>query len=185
MIRRQDDGLIETALFKVKRHHGCPVFAGLKGVLSFVQSQIPLVMPLPVTTQAAGLEDWFDVLDEIDAAHLLEHDALRPLSPGGDPLLEHIGLILGQQFALGRHDLIGIGGENCGRVERAVLWFARHHDFAVFAALQQPLVGVQLKFPFRFLLPMTTQACRLEHRFDLLFKGHLGLGQGPKQSRGN
>ena len=62
-----------------------------------------------VTTRAAGLENWLDVLDEIDATHLLEHDSLRPLGPGGDPLLQGIGLILVEQL-LGQHHLIGIGG---------------------------------------------------------------------------
>ena len=137
-------------------------------------------MTLAVTTQAAGLEDWLDVLDEIDATHLLEHDSLRPLGPGGDPLLQGIGLILVEQLPLGRHHLIGIGGKNRGRVERAVLRFSGHHHLAVLATFQQPFMGVQLKFPLGFLLPMTTQAGRLEHRLHLLFKGHLGLGQAAK-----
>ena len=121
--------------------------------------------------------------DEIDPAHLLYHQALRPLGPGGDPFLEHVGLVARERFTLRRHDVVVGRWQDGGGVERAFLRLAGDNDLAVLAALQQSLVGVEPQLALITFLAVTAQAGRCEHRLDLFLERHLGLGQAPQRSQ--
>ena len=151
-------------------------------MLALVQSQIALVVPFAVATDAGRLQNRLDVLDEIDPAHLFYHQTLRPLGPGGDPFLDCVGLVVREQFALGRHDVVVVRRQDGGGVERTFLRIAGHDDLAVLAALQQILKSVEAQFALVFFLSVTAQASRREHRLDVFLKRHLGLGQAPQPS---
>ena len=183
VVGRQRHGLVQCALLQIERHHYRTVFAGLKGVLALVEAQIALVVSLAVATDAGRLQYRLDVLDEVNPAHLLDHQPLRPLGPGGDPFLEHIGLVGGEWLALGRHDFVIVRRQNGGRVKGAFFRLAGDNNLAVLAALEQPGVGVQLQFALGLFLAVTAQAGRGEHRLDLFFKRHLGLGQAAQPSQ--
>ena len=111
-----------------------------------------------MATDAGSLQDRLDILDEVDATHLLDHQPLRPLGPGGNPFLEHVGLVAGEWFTLGRHDVVVVRRQDGSRIEGAFLWIAGNDDLAVLTALKQPGVGVQLKFALGLFLAVTTQA---------------------------
>ena len=183
MVGREDNALVKGTFLQVKRHHRRAVLAGIEGILTLVEAQVALVVPLPVATDARRLQDRLDVLDEIDPSNLLDHDPLRPFGPGGDPFLEHVGLVGGERFALGRHDVVIVRRQHGGRVERAFIRFAGNNHLAVLAALKQPGVGVQLQFALGLFLAVTTQAGRGQHRLDLFLKRHLGLGQATQASQ--